>query len=560
MNQTTSKSEIENKNGFVQQFAGDVGKDLATAVSFDINSESSTVFMRFKLDLSLSGLISSLLSAMWGVAKAAYIEKYKNDFHSQDTVEMLKDEIKKIHEKLDTLLTADLKVAGSKFQKANKLLGLGDDQEASITYGKAEDSADEAIARVQKIDQLVQAYKIKLTSEYMRILISCKSLALEEDKLSKIKNFCITSSEALTELHAKPKIISAVESHLHPPLFGSKSERELLLSELWALDYWILSIAKKCNPSFLPIISQKLIISTKKSQLDPLRFMDLLKQSCLTLNGHIKSVISVCSSGDKIISGSMDKTLRVWDSNTGECIHTLIGHTACVNSVCILGDRIISGSSDKTIRIWDINSGECLHTLTGHTRKVNCVCVSGDKIISGSDDKSVRVWDINTAQWVHTLTGHKARVSSVSISGDRIISGSLDKTIRVWDMNSGECLHILKGHTSKVSSIYLSSKDKIVSSGDDKTIRVWDINTAKCLHTIKGHTAGVRSVCISGERIISGSDDKTMRVWDINTGQCLHTFKGFTARISSVCCSPGDKIINGSQDKTVQIWDAFLLL
>jgi hypothetical protein len=63
--------------------------------------------VRFKLDLSPSGLISSLLTAMWGVAKAAYIEKYKHEFHSQEMVEMLKDQIKKIHEKLDTLLTAE---------------------------------------------------------------------------------------------------------------------------------------------------------------------------------------------------------------------------------------------------------------------------------------------------------------------------------------------------------------------------------------------------------------------------------------------------------------------
>jgi hypothetical protein len=58
--------------------------------------------------LSPSGLITSLLSALWGLAKASYIEKYKNSFNSQETINMLKDEMKKIHEKLDTLLTADL--------------------------------------------------------------------------------------------------------------------------------------------------------------------------------------------------------------------------------------------------------------------------------------------------------------------------------------------------------------------------------------------------------------------------------------------------------------------
>jgi WD40 repeat protein len=305
------------------------------------------------------------------------------------------------------------------------LLGLGDEQEASITYREAENSATEAIARVQKIDQLVHAYKIKLALEYMRILISCKSLALEEKKLSKIGSVCITACDSLNELHANPKIISAIEIQIDPPLLGKKIERELLLSELWALDYLILSIAKKCNPSTLSNILRKLIISAKSTQIHPLRCMELSKQSCLlqTLNGHSDSVWSVCTSGDKIISGSWDKTLRIWDINTGQCLNILTGHTDRVRSVCTLieakgENKMISCGDDKTIRVWDLNTLECLRILTGHT---SSVCSSGTRIISGSMDKTLRVWDIKTAQCISIIAGHSASVWSVNVSGDQRI-------------------------------------------------------------------------------------------------------------------------------------------
>jgi WD40 repeat protein len=345
------------------------------------------------------------------------------------------------------------------------LLGLGDEQEASITYREAENSATEAIARVQKIDQLVHAYKIKLALEYMRILISCKSLALEEKKLSKIGSVCITACDSLNELHANPKIISAIEIQIDPPLLGKKIERELLLSELWALDYLILSIAKKCNPSTLSNILRKLIISAKSTQIHPLRCMELSKQSCLlqTLNGHSDSVWSVCTSGDKIISGSDEKTLRVWDMNPGKCLCTLNGHTEIISSVCISGDKIISGSWDKTLRIWDINTGQCLNILTGHTDRVRSVCTlieakGENKMISCGDDKTIRVWDLNTLECLRILTGH---TSSVCSSGTRIISGSMDKTLRVWDIKTAQCISIIAGHSASVWSVNVSGDQRI---------------------------------------------------------------------------------------------------
>ena len=75
-------------------------------------------------------------------------------------------------------------------------------------------------------------------------------------------------------------------------------------------------------------------------------------------------------------------------------LHILRGHSGSVNSVCVEGNRIISGSVDNTVRVWNIQTGECEHVLEGHTDSVWSVCVQGNRIISGSYDNTIRVWDM----------------------------------------------------------------------------------------------------------------------------------------------------------------------
>ena len=120
------------------------------------------------------------------------------------------------------------------------------------------------------------------------------------------------------------------------------------------------------------------------------------------LRGHTGGVLSVSFSGDGrlIVSGSWDKTVRVWNAVSGECVlRPLQGHTNWVNSVSFSGDGklIVSGSDDSTVRVWNAVSGECvLGPLQGHTHWVYSVSFSGDGklIVSGSRDKTVRVWNV----------------------------------------------------------------------------------------------------------------------------------------------------------------------
>jgi len=154
--------------------------------------------------------------------------------------------------------------------------------------------------------------------------------------------------------------------------------------------------------------------------------------ACLrTLEGHTSNVLSVSVTPDarRAVSGSNDKTLRVWDVETGECLRTLEGHTDWVNSVSVTPDarRAVSGSNDKTLRVWDVETGECLRTLEGHTDGVRSVSVTPDArhAVSGSSDNTLRVWDVETGEEV-AIVHAGSPVDTVSLigTGTRLACGT----------------------------------------------------------------------------------------------------------------------------------------
>ena len=244
---------------------------------------------------------------------------------------------------------------------------------------------------------------------------------------------------------------------------------------------------------------------------------------------------------------------------------TLIGHTSYVQSVSWSpdGKHIVSGSLDNTVRIWNAQSGTCIHTLTGHTSGIHSVSWSHDSsmIASGSDDKTIKIWSATTDNSIHTLTGHTGKVYSVSWLPDdkHIASCSSDNTIKIWDASTGICIRTLVGHTSYDYSVSWSPDNRYIASNSWlNTIKVWDITTGTCIHTLKDNTHWIYSVSWSpdGKHIASGSKDNTIKVWDTAMGTCIHTLTGHTDTIYSVSWSPdGSMLVSGSNDDTIKIWD-----
>jgi WD40 repeat protein len=148
------------------------------------------------------------------------------------------------------------------------------------------------------------------------------------------------------------------------------------------------------------------------------------------------------------------------------------------------GARIISGSDDGRVRVWDAAYGQELLVLRGHEEPVAAAAFSpeGARIVSGSDDKTLRVWDAASGANLLVLRGHEGPVLAAGFSpdGERIVSGSQDGTVRVWDAASGDELLVLRGHGGMVRATGFSPDGaRIVSGSDDNTVRVTRIPRTK---------------------------------------------------------------------------------
>jgi WD40 repeat protein len=251
--------------------------------------------------------------------------------------------------------------------------------------------------------------------------------------------------------------------------------------------------------------------------------------------------IALSPDGKKVVSGSEDGAVRLWDIDTCKLIKTWTGHTKRVMSVCWSRDsrRVLSGSDDGTARQWDVQSGETIpepieiilpSIKTGHYQ-VLAVVYSPDTtlIATGGRDGSltevlvkfsVKIWDAKTGKLVASLKGHPKIVYSLAWTkdGKTLVSGSSDHSIRTWNTTKWEQTAVLVEHTNLVHAIAISPNDRILASvSADKTARLWDLENGQPIGSPIQHAESVLCVSFSagGKRLATGCGDKSAYIWDV---------------------------------------------
>jgi WD40 repeat protein len=280
---------------------------------------------------------------------------------------------------------------------------------------------------------------------------------------------------------------------------------------------------------------------------------------------HWITCVTVVGDGQRALSASHDRTIRLWDLESGTELRRLEGHEDSVSHVTVLGDgrRVLSGSWDRTLRLWDLESGVELRQFDGHRSRVSSVTALGDgrRALSASADRTLRLWDLETGAELRRFEGHDREVSSVMVLGDgrRALSGSWDRTLRLWDLETGAELRRFEGHENWVTSMtVLGDGPRVLSGSWDRTLRLWDLETGAELRRFEGHEGRVTSVTVLGDRrrALSGSADWTLRLWDLETGAELRRFEGHEDRVTAVTVlGDGRRALSGSHDRTLRLWD-----
>ncbi|KND04708.1 uncharacterized protein SPPG_00417 [Spizellomyces punctatus DAOM BR117] len=272
-----------------------------------------------------------------------------------------------------------------------------------------------------------------------------------------------------------------------------------------------------------------------------------------TLYGHSDSV--ECLDFDMpygtLVTGSADRSVRVWDLSSHRCAALLQGHTGWVRAVQVKDQVLMSGSGDHSIRQWNLSNlpplpaappgnlasspfytpeadEVCVHMFRGHTGGVGCLMFDDQWLVSGSVDKTVRQWDRETGNEVAVLRSEKWVDGNHMDKVDRLLIGdfpSMDDRSGLEEAEDGKGiiskrgfkLYNVGGHVGALQFWHHA----LAAGYGDGVVRLWDLRTGKCHRELAGHLAAVTTLKFDQAHVISGSVDKTIKVWDLRTGEAV---------------------------------------
>ena len=279
----------------------------------------------------------------------------------------------------------------------------------------------------------------------------------------------------------------------------------------------------------------------------------------LSTGGHTTGVTCLAFSSDglRLISGSFDTNVIVWDALTGSLLSSLVEHSGTVTSVAWLeGDTkgkrsrtVATAALDSVIKVWEekIQSDTYSAGSEEETRyeviwdqswlQSPIMAMQFNKttktLIVGYADGQAQLWDAHAPNLglipVSQFTAHKymQAVSTIALSpdGTYLATGSLDQTVKLWEKRMMDTDYIWKevelhgkGHNGAITCLDFSPDgQKLVTASLDKKLLLWDVMSGKEIVALNGHAEAVYSVEFNqnGDRVISGSYDKTVKTWDV---------------------------------------------
>ncbi|KAG0664089.1 Transcription initiation factor TFIID subunit 5 [Maudiozyma exigua] len=246
----------------------------------------------------------------------------------------------------------------------------------------------------------------------------------------------------------------------------------------------------------------------------------------LAATGFQDSIIKLWSlDGSSLVTNKIPVHKREEMIKTDPTTSVLVGHSGAVYSTSFSPDNrfILSGSEDRTVRLWSLDTHTALVSYKGHNHPVWDVKFSplGHYFATASHDQTARLWSCDHIYPLRIFAGHLNDVDTLSFhpNGCYVFTGSSDKTCRMWDINSGDSVRLFLGHTAPVTTTAVTPDGRWLCTGsEDGVINVWDIGTGKRLKSMRGHGKNaIHSFTFNkeGNVLVSSGADHSVRVWDL---------------------------------------------
>jgi len=290
------------------------------------------------------------------------------------------------------------------------------------------------------------------------------------------------------------------------------------------------------------------------------------------VSGHLGWVraIAIDPTNEWFVTGSADRTIKVWDLASGVLKLTLTGHISTIRGLAVSprSPYLFSAGEDKMVKCWDLEYNRVIRNYHGHLSGVYCLSLHPtlDLLVTGGRDAVARVWDVRTKNAVHTLCGHQQTIASVETQAlePQVITGSMDGTVRLWDLVAGRAASVLTNHKKAVRALALHPTEYTFASASADNMKKWKCPEGKFLHNITGNNTIVNCMAINDDNVlVSGSDNGMLHFWDWKSGHNFHTSetvaqpgsleseKGIYAMKFDLS---GSRLITCEADKTIKFW------
>lgn len=298
-----------------------------------------------------------------------------------------------------------------------------------------------------------------------------------------------------------------------------------------------------------------------------------------TMKGHSGTVRAISSDRGKVVSGSDDQSVIVWDKQTSQLLEELKGHDAQVSCVRMLsGERVLTASQDGTVKMWDVRTDTCVATIGRCSSAVLCMEYDDATgiLAAGGRDAIGNVWDIRAGRQMHKLLGHTKWIRSIRMVGDTVLTGSDDWTARMWSVSRGTCDAVLACHAGPVQCVEYSATDKgIVTGSTDGLLRFWENEDGaiRCVKNVTIHSASILNINAGEHWLGIGAADNSMSLFyrpqerlggfSSTTGSKMAGWQLYRTpqkTVAMVRCVASDlerkRICSGGRNGLLRLWEA----